>query len=111
MDDALYAVVSYGSAARAAASAVRKARSKGVRVGLIKLKTIWPFPGYRIHQIAKQVRGILVAELNMGQLIREVDRYAMGRCKVTGSFRYDGRALEPDEIYENLTELRSIKRR
>jgi len=109
MDDALYVVLSYGTAARAAASAVRKARSKGLRVGFMKLKTLWPFPGYRVNQIAKQVRGILVAELNMGQLIREVDRYVMGKCKVQGIFRYDGRALEPDQIYENLTELRSNK--
>ena len=107
MDDALYAVIAFGSAARAAMSAVRKARARGIRVGLLKLKTLWPFPGRRIREISSRVRGILVAELNMGQIIREVDRYAMDRCKVRGAFRYDGLILEPGEIYEKIIELRS----
>ncbi|MCD6501342.1 2-oxoacid:acceptor oxidoreductase subunit alpha [bacterium] len=107
MDDALYAVIAFGSAARAAMSAVRKARAHGIRVGLLKLKTLWPFPGWRVREISSRVRGILVAELNMGQIIREVDRYAMDRCKVRGAFRYDGLILEPGEIYEKIIELRS----
>ncbi|MCK5832708.1 2-oxoacid:acceptor oxidoreductase subunit alpha [bacterium] len=109
MDDALYAVVSYGSAARAAMSAVRKARARGIRVGLLKLKTLWPFPGRKVYQIAAKVKGILVAEMNMGQIIREVDRYAMGQCKVSGAFRYDGLVIEPEEIYEKLIELHNKK--
>jgi 2-oxoglutarate ferredoxin oxidoreductase subunit alpha len=107
MEDARYVVVSYGTAARAASSAVRRARSEGIRVGLLNLKTLWPFPGYRINQIAESVKGMIVAELNMGQMIREVDRYVMGKCKVEGVLRYDGDALEPWEIYEKITELRS----
>jgi len=111
MDDALYAVIAFGSAARSAMSAVRKARDRGMRVGLLKLKTLWPFPGHHVQEIATKVKGILVAELNMGQVIREVDRYAMGRCKVQGAFRYDGLILEPDEIFEKIIELRSNKQR
>jgi len=110
IDDAKYVVISYGTAARAASSAVRKARSKGIKVGLIKLKTLWPFPGYFINQIAEQVRGIIVAELNMGQMIREVDRYVMGKCKVSGVLRYDGQALEPHQIYDKILELRTPKK-
>ncbi len=110
VDDAQYLVISYGTAARAAASAVRRARSEGIRAGLIKLKTLWPFPGYVINQLAGQVRGMVVAELNMGQMIREVDRYVMGKCKVNGVLRYDGRAIEPEEVYDKLTHLRSNKR-
>ncbi len=110
MDDAKYAIVSFGTAARAASSAVQKARSKGIKVGLIKLKTLWPFPGKRINQIADQVRGILVAELNMGQMIREVDRYVMGKCRVQGALRYDGNPLEPEEVFEKLLVLRATKR-
>ncbi|HHS51139.1 MAG TPA: 2-oxoacid:acceptor oxidoreductase subunit alpha [candidate division Zixibacteria bacterium] len=109
MDDALYAVISYGSSARAAMSAVRMARARGIRVGLLKLKTLWPFPGKRVHQIASEVKGIVVAEMNMGQMIREVDRYAMGQCKVKGALRYDGLVIEPDEIYEKIVELRTKK--
>ncbi len=109
MEDATYAVISYGTSARAAMSAVRKARAHGVKAGLLKLKTIWPFPGRKVYQIASSVKGILVAEMNMGQMIREVDRYAMGQCKVAGAFRYDGLVIEPDEIYEKLLELRATK--
>ena len=69
MDDALYAVIAFGSAARSAMSAVRKARDRGMRVGLLKLKTLWPFPGHHVQEIATKVKGILVAELNMGQEI------------------------------------------
>lgn len=107
IDDARYIIISYGTAARAAASAVHRARSEGIRVGLIKLKTLWPFPGYVINQLAEKVKGMIVAELNMGQMIREVDRYVMGKCKVDGVLRYDGNAIEPEEIYEKLTQLRS----
>ncbi|MGC9314317.1 MAG: 2-oxoacid:acceptor oxidoreductase subunit alpha [bacterium] len=107
IDDAQYIVISYGTAARAASSAIRRARSEGIRVGLVKLKTLWPFPGYRINQLAEQAKGMVVAELNMGQMIREVDRYVMGKCKVEGVLRYDGDPLEPDEVYEKITHLRS----
>ena len=107
LEDAEYVVVSFGTAARACMSAVLKARKKGVRVGLLNLKTLWPFPGYIVNQLAKQAKGILVAELNTGQIIREVDRYAMGECKVDGALRYDGQALDPEEIFQKIKELRS----
>lgn len=106
LDDARYVVVSYGLSARSAMSAVMKARAKGFRVGLLKLQTIWPFPGQRIKELSEQCDGMLMAEMNMGQLVRELDRYTMGNCKVMGAFRYDGHPIEPDEIYNKLLELR-----
>jgi len=106
MDDALYAVVAYGTVARAAQSAVRKARDMGIRVGLFRPKTLWPFPRKEIRELTHQVRSILVAELNMGQVIREVDRFNPGNCKVKGLLRYDGNPLTPEQILDKIIELR-----
>lgn len=75
-EDAEVLVVAYGIVARSALSAVRKARRKGVKAGLIRLITIWPFPEDLIAQIAKDVRAILVPEMNYGQIVREVERVA-----------------------------------
>jgi 2-oxoglutarate ferredoxin oxidoreductase subunit alpha len=76
LDDADVAVVAYGIVARAALSAIRKAREKGIKAGLLRLITLWPFPEERVAKAARHVRGIVVAEMNRGQLVREVERAA-----------------------------------
>lgn len=76
LEDADVAVVAYGIAARAALSAVRKARARGIKAGLLRLVTIWPFPDELVAKIAKQTKGIVVPEMNCGQIVREVERAA-----------------------------------
>ncbi len=76
LDDAEVAVVAYGIASRAALSAVRKAREAGVKAGLLRLTTLWPFPDWHISRLAKQVDAIVVPEMNYGQIVREVERAA-----------------------------------
>jgi 2-oxoglutarate ferredoxin oxidoreductase subunit alpha len=76
LDDADVVVVAYGIVARAALSAVRKAREKGVKAGLLRLVTLWPFPEKQVARVAKQAKKIVVAEMNCGQLVREVERAA-----------------------------------
>jgi len=76
LDDAEVAVVAYGIAARAALSAVRKARSIGTRAGLLRLVTLWPFPEQQVGQMAKKVKALIVPEMNCGQIVREVERAA-----------------------------------
>jgi len=76
LDDAEVAVVAYGIASRAALSAVRKAREAGVKAGLLRLTTLWPFPDWHISHLAKQVDAIVVPEMNYGQIVREVERAA-----------------------------------
>ena len=78
MEDAEYAVVSYGGTARTAYEAVRTARAAGIRVGFLRLQTIWPFADAAVARLAARVKGILVAELNYGQLVGEVTRAAHG---------------------------------
>ena len=76
LDDADVAVVAYGIVARGALSAVRKARASGVKAGLLRLITLWPFPEKQVAEVARRVKGIVVPEMNCGQLVREVERMA-----------------------------------
>ncbi|UCG36324.1 MAG: 2-oxoacid:acceptor oxidoreductase subunit alpha [Candidatus Bathyarchaeota archaeon] len=76
LEDADVAVIAYGIPSRAALSAVREARKKGIKAGLLRLVTIWPFPQELVSDVAKQVKAIVVPEMNYGQLVREVERAA-----------------------------------
>jgi 2-oxoglutarate ferredoxin oxidoreductase subunit alpha len=67
-------VVAYGVTARSAATAVRRARDEGIKAGLLRLKTLWPFPDRLLEGLAGEVRSVVVAEMNYGQLVREVER-------------------------------------
>ncbi|MEM3760210.1 MAG: 2-oxoacid:acceptor oxidoreductase subunit alpha [Candidatus Bathyarchaeia archaeon] len=76
LNDADIVVVAYGIVARAALSAVRKARAEGIKAGLLRPVTLWPFPENHVAKIAKQAKAIVVPEMNCGQLVREVERAA-----------------------------------
>jgi len=76
LEDADVVVVAYGIVARAALSAVKKAREEGIKAGLLRPITLWPFPEKNVAKIAKQAKEIVVAEMNCGQLVREVERQA-----------------------------------
>lgn len=108
MEDAEYAVVAYGGTARTAYEAVRKAREKGVKVGMVRLMTIWPFADKVVKKVAEQVKAILVPELNYGQLVHEIERAAGGRAKVELLAKYNTEIFTPQEIraaVENLAEV------
>lgn len=98
MDDAEYAVVAFGGTARTAYEAVRAARARGEKVGLVRLITIWPFADKVIASLAQKVKGILVAEMNYGQVVGEVRRAANGACPVELCGKYNMQAFEPQEI-------------
>jgi 2-oxoglutarate/2-oxoacid ferredoxin oxidoreductase subunit alpha len=74
-------VVAYGITARSALSAVKQARAEGIKAGLLRLITLWPFPDKRIEKLSKGIKGVVVAEMNYGQLVREVERAAMRRAE------------------------------
>ena len=105
MDDAEYAMVSFGGTARTAYEAVREARESGKKVGLVRLLTIWPFADKVIAELAAKVKGIVVAELNYGQIVHEVRRAANGACPVSLCGKYNMRAFEPGEILASIDEL------
>ncbi len=83
LDDAEVVVVSYGIAARAAIWPVQMARQEGIRVGLLRLVTVWPFPDERIRELAGRVNALVVPEINMGQIVYEVERCAAGQAEVS----------------------------
>ena len=97
MEDAEFAVVSYGGTARTAYEAVRTARADGIKVGFLRLKTIWPFADAAIGRLADRVKNILVAELNYGQLVGEVTRAAHG-TPVHPCLKYNMLDFTPHEI-------------
>jgi 2-oxoglutarate/2-oxoacid ferredoxin oxidoreductase subunit alpha len=76
MEDAQVAVLSYGSVARAAREATRMMRRGGKPVASVRLISLWPFPDERIRDVAKHVKAIFVPEMNMGKMVREVQRAA-----------------------------------
>lgn len=102
MNDADVAVIAYGSVARAAQRAVVDARSKGTRAGLLQLITLFPFPEHLVDKVLKQCTRVLVPEMNMGQIYREVKRVNQGKTHVKKYNRIDGQFITPDEILGEL---------
>ena len=105
MADAEYAVVAYGGTARTAYAAVEQARAKGIKVGMVRLMTIWPFADKVIKNLASKVMGILVPELNYGQLVLEVERAAGSQANVVSLPKYNTEAFDPQEICEAIEDL------
>ncbi|MBE0619219.1 MAG: 2-oxoacid:acceptor oxidoreductase subunit alpha [Burkholderiales bacterium] len=95
--DADVVAVAIGISARAAMRAIDIARAKGVRLGLFRPITLWPFPENALREAAKNARAVLVPEMNAGQLSLEVERI-LGSKRVHGLYRYDGEAIAPAEI-------------
>ncbi len=102
LDDAEIAVISFGITARAALKAVREARKKGIKAGLFRLITIWPFPEEKIAEISKRVEKFVVAEINQGQVRREVERARLNSVPVIGVHKLGGELITPDEILEGI---------
>jgi len=104
LDDAEWLIVSYGTPTRAAEAAVEELRREGIKVGLLDLKTLWPFPTRLIRELAERVESILVPELNMGQMVLLVRMAAEGAARVRYLGRVDGNLIFPYEIYEAVME-------
>ena len=99
LEDADVIVLTYGGSARAAGAAVKAARAQGLKVGMLKLITLWPFPSELVLEKTKHAKTVIVPELNCGQLVGEVERY-LGRDKVVSVTRVDGELFKPEEILE-----------
>ena len=104
MEDADCAVVSYGGTARTAYEAVRTARADGIRVGFLRLQTIWPFADAAIGRLAARVQRILVAELNYGQLTHEITGAAHG-TPVRPCLKYNMLDFTPQEIAADIRRM------
>ena len=98
MEDAEFAVVAFGGAARSVYEAVDMARAEGLKVGFVRPITIWPFADKQIKEVASKVKGILVHELNCGQYVIEVERAVAGKVPVTLYGKYDNESATPEEL-------------
>ncbi len=103
-DDADYIIVSFGSAARIGEKAVEIAREQGIKAGLFRPITLWPFPSKQLHEIAKGKKGILVSEINAGQMVEDVRLAINGELPVEHFGRLGGIVPEPEEIVNVLKE-------
>jgi len=104
-EDARVVVIAYGSVARSARQAVREARQRGVQAGLLHLITIWPFMRQAVGRLAAEAETLIVPEMNLGQISREVKRVSAGRAEVVTINRVDGNLITPDEILEKIMEV------
>lgn len=107
IDDADYAIVAFGSAARISQKAIETARKQGVRVGLFRPITLWPFPEKEIAMLSRRVKGILVVEINAGQMLFDVRLAAEGRVPVAHYGRLGGIVPDPDEIVNALKQIQN----
>ena len=101
-DDADYVIVAFGSAARLSDKAIEIAREQGIKVGLFRPITLWPFPTKEIAELAKTKKGILVVEINAGQMVQDVLLAVNGAIPVEHYGRLGGIVPEPNEIVEAL---------
>ena len=104
-DDADFIVVAFGSAARLTQKAMEMAREEGLKVGLLRPITLWPFPSEAIAQVAKGKKGVLVVEINAGQMVQDVRLAVNGDIAVDHFGRLGGIVPEPEEIVEALKQL------
>ena len=104
-EDADVVIVAIGIVARAARRAVQDLRAEGIKAGLLRPVTLWPFPEAAVRAAAARARRVLVPEMNAGQLVLEVERLAGARGKVVGLNRIDGEPITPAQIVAKTREL------
>ena len=104
IDDAELIVCAYGITSRIARHAVQQARDEGIRAGLLRLITVWPFPEERIRELAPQVKAFVVPEINYGQIVLEVERCVAGKAKTLLVPHMGGSVHLPQTILEAIRE-------
>jgi 2-oxoglutarate ferredoxin oxidoreductase subunit alpha len=104
LDDATIVFVTYGASARPAETAMELARKKGRKVGLLRLKIVWPFPEKVIFDLVKNVEKIIVPEMNLGQIVHPIREAACGQCDVIAAPKIGGEMHLPEELLKYLEE-------
>lgn len=100
LDDAEVVVVSYGISSRVAVPAIEQARQKGIRVGHLRLITVWPFPEKLIREVAAKIKSFVTVEMNYGQMVLEVERCAAGKARTFLVPHGGGWVHEPRDILQ-----------
>jgi len=105
LDDAEICLICYGGTTGSARSAILEARQKGIKAGLFRPKTIWPFPESMLDKIMEKAPKVLVVEHNAGQLLLEIERIVRGRAPVSFLGRINGTVIMPGDILEKIEEV------
>ncbi len=106
LDDAEIVVVAYGSTSRSARYAVNAAREQGIKAGMFRIKTFWPFPDKQIKALADKAKAFIIPEMNLGMCSLELERNVQGKAPVLGIFRVDGEPINPDQILDKIKEVK-----
>ncbi len=104
-EDADVIVVCYGGTTRSAIKAVKDARAAGIKAGIFRPITIWPFPAEALLNAAKSAKHIIVVEHNYGQILLEIERIVKGECNISFLGRVDGEIIMPDQISDKIKEV------
>lgn len=98
LDDADFVIVSYGVSSRTGYAAVEELRSMGIKAGMFRLITVWPFPGSAIRELAERVKGFITVEINLGQIHHEVERHAAGKAPAVLVGHTGGTIIPPEDV-------------
>ncbi|UCD18344.1 MAG: 2-oxoacid:acceptor oxidoreductase subunit alpha [Candidatus Zixiibacteriota bacterium] len=104
VEDADIVIMAYGISARVMQPAITKARKEGIKVGQIKMVTVWPFPEKRVRELADKVKALIMVEMNYGQVFLELDRCAAGKCRTYLAGHAGGTVHDPENIYNTIKE-------
>lgn len=105
-EDAEVVIFAYGSTSRSARYAVNELRKEGIKAGLFRPITLWPFPEKRVAELGKQAKAIVVPEMNLGQMVLEVERVTKGSCTIGFIGRVDGEPINPGQIMDKVKEVK-----
>jgi len=106
VDDAEIVIVAFGSTSRSARYAVNVAREQGIKAGLFRLITFWPFPEERLLEISKKVKAFISPEMNLGMCAGVLKGCIEGNAPVLGIFRVDGEPVNPEQIVDKMKEVK-----
>ncbi|HYE11864.1 MAG TPA: transketolase C-terminal domain-containing protein, partial [Patescibacteria group bacterium] len=104
-EDAEVIIFAYGCVARAAKTAIKILREKGIKVGLFRPITVWPFPEERLIELSKNVKAIIAPEMNLGQMVLEVERLCNKHTKIERLNKVNGEIIYPEEIVAKIEEV------
>ncbi len=110
LEDAEFAVITFGCSTRSALEAMDLARGEGIRVGVLQLVTIWPFADSQVRALCSRMKAIIVPEMNLGQIIREVCRVNDSGIPVIGVNKVNSEAITPFEIMEQIREVSKCRK-
>jgi len=103
-EEAEVVLLSYGISSRVSIPAIQKARKEGIKIGVLRLVVVWPFPEKRVYELAKKVKAFVVPEMNYGQMVLEVERAAKGKAKTILVPHGGGWVHNPEDIYKAIKE-------